>query len=206
MLTVGKDAAGVEVMLRSGLLSCPGCGGRLAPHGHARERRVFGPGRVARAVRPRRSRCRGCRATHVLLPADLLVRRADDVLVIGLAMPAAARGQGRRRIAAELGVSEDTVRGWLRRFAAAAGRVRELFTRLAAALSPDPVPLAPAGTMVGDAVAAVAAAAGAACGRWPAMRAVSAWELAAAATCGSLMSPAVTFFRGGAESLVSVLA
>ncbi len=114
MLTVGKDAAGVEEMLEEGLLSCPGCRGRLARWGHAAERRVFGPGRVARAVRPRRSRCCGCKATHVLLPADLLARRADDAWVIGQALVLAARGRGHRLIAAALGIAEDTVRGWLR--------------------------------------------------------------------------------------------
>jgi hypothetical protein len=46
---------------------------------------------------------------------------------------------GRRRIAAALGISEDTVRGWLCRFASAAERVREFFTRLAAD-SPQVVP------------------------------------------------------------------
>ena len=33
MLTVGKDAAGVEEMLEEGLLSCPGFRGRLARWG-----------------------------------------------------------------------------------------------------------------------------------------------------------------------------
>src|SRR2546426_969919 len=134
MFTVSKDAAAVEGMLKAGLLSCPGCGGRLAPHGHAVRRRVFGPRRKAREVRPRRSRCTACKVTHVLLPADLLARRGDGVPVIGRVLADAARGHGYRRIAAALGISADTVRGWLRRFASAAGRVRDFFTRLAAAL------------------------------------------------------------------------
>jgi hypothetical protein len=94
-------------------------------------------------------------------------------------------------------VPEDTVRGRLRRFRASAGRVREFFTRLAGVLSPDPVPLGPAGSVLGDAVVAVAAAGAAAAGRWPAL-AVSGWELAAAVTAGSLLSPSVAFpgFRG----------
>jgi hypothetical protein len=109
----------------------------------------------------------------------------------------AARGLGFRSIAAASGVPEDTVRGRLRRFRASAGRVREFFTRLAGALSPDPVPLGPAGSVLGDAVVAVAAAGAAAAGRWPAL-AVSGWELAAAVTAGSLLSPSVAFpgFRG----------
>jgi hypothetical protein len=104
----------------------------------------------------------------------------------------AARGQGFRSIAAETRVPEDTVRDRLRRFGASAGRVREFFTRLAGVLAADPVPLDPAGSVAGDAVVAVAAAAAAAAGRWPALT-VSAWELAAVVTMGSLLSPAVAF-------------
>ena len=74
------------------------------------------------------------------------------------------------------------MRGWLRRFAARAGRVREIFTRVAAAVSADPVPLAPAGSAVADAVVAVAAAAAAIGGRWPRLLAVSPWEIASAVT------------------------
>ena len=54
----------------------------LARWGHARGRRVRGAGGVLWVV-PRRSRCTGCRATHVLLPVVLLVRRADTAEVIG---------------------------------------------------------------------------------------------------------------------------
>ena len=121
MLTVGNDAAGVERMLEEGSLGCPGCGGRLARWGHARKRTVFGPGREGRQVRPRRSRCTVCRVTHVLLPARLLLRRMDEGPVIGSALASAARGRGCRRVAAELGVPVDTVRGWLRRAAGPGG-------------------------------------------------------------------------------------
>ena len=71
----------------------------------------------------------------------------------------AARGQGLRSIAAASGVPEDTIRGRLRRFRSSAGRVRERFTRLAGVLAVDPVPLDPAGSVAGDAVVAVVAAA-----------------------------------------------
>jgi hypothetical protein len=104
----------------------------------------------------------------------------------------AARGQGFRSIAAVTGVPADTVRGRLRRFRGSAGRVREHFTRLAGALAADPVPLDPAGSVLGDAVVAAVAAWAAAAGRWPAL-AVSAWELAAVVTLGSLLSPVVAF-------------
>ena len=192
MLTVGNSAAVVEELLGNGLLSCPGCGGRLGGWGHAVRRRVFTAGRVAVSVRPRRARCVSCGATHVLLPAWLLLRRCDGVSVIGDMLARAARGEGFRSVAAASGVPADTVRDRLRRFRSLAGRVREFFTRLAGVLAADPVPLDPAGSAAGDAVVAIAAAWAAAAGRWPAL-AVSPWELAAVVTAGSLMSPSVVF-------------
>ncbi len=192
MLTVGNNTAGVEELLGNGLLSCPGCGGRLGGHGHAVRRHVFTAGRIPVAFRPRRSRCSACGSTHVLLPAWLLSRRCDCTAVIGEMLARAARGAGFRSIAAASGVPEDTVRDRLRRFRASACVVRERFTRLAGALAADPVPLDPAGSAAGDAVVAVAAAAAAAAARWPAL-AVSPWEFAAVVTAGSLLSPSVAF-------------
>lgn len=204
MLTVGNNSAGVEELLGNGQLSCPGCGGRLGGWGHAARRRVFSAGRVPVAVRPRRARCAGCGVTHVLLPAWLLARRCDGTAVIGDMLARAARGQGFRGIAVATGVPEDTVRGRLRRFRSSAGRVREFFTRLAGVLAVDPVPLEPAGSGLADAVVAVGAAAAAARGRWPALT-VSGWELAAAVTAGSLLSPAVCFARVRGDAVRSVL-
>ena len=201
MLTVGNSGPAVEELLGNGLLSCPGCGGRLGGWGHAVRRQVFAAGRVPVSVRPRRARCSSCGATHVLcvlLPAWLLAGRCDGTAVIGDMLARAARGQGFRSIAAASGVPEDTVRGRLRRFRSSAGRVRWRFTQLAGVLAVDPVPLEPAGSVVGDAVVAVVAAAAAAAGRSPALT-VSAWELAAVVTMGSLLSPSVAFclVRGG---------
>ena len=193
MLTVGNNQAVVEEFLGNGLLSCPGCEGRLGGWGHASRRPVFTAGRVPVAVRPRRARCAGCGVTHVLLPAWLLARRCDGTSVIGDMLARAARGQGFRGIAAASGVPEGTVRVRLRRFRASAGRVREFFTRLAGVLAVDPVPLDPAGSPLADAVVAVAAAAAAAAGRWPGMVTVPGWELAAVLTLGSLLSPCVLF-------------
>ena len=193
MLTVGNSLAVTEELLGNGLLGCPGCGGRLGGWGHASRRPVFTAGRIPVAVRPRRARCSSCGVTHVLLPAWLLARRCDGTAVIGEMLARAARGQGFRSIAAASGVPQGTVRSRLRRFRAAAGRVRAFFTRLAGVLSPDPVPLDPAGSGLGDAVVAVAAAAAAAAGRWPGVITVSGWELAAVLTLGSLLSPSVTF-------------
>jgi len=192
LLTVGNGTAGVESLLVNGLLSCPGCGGRLGGWGHAVRRRVFDAGRIAVSVRPRRARCGSCGSAHVLLPAWLLLRRCDSAAVIGDMLVRAASGEGFRSIAAATGVPEDTVRDRLRRFRALAGQVREFFTRLAGALAADPVPLDPAGSAAGDAVTAVAAAWAAATGRWPALT-VSAWEMAAVVTAGSLLSPSVVF-------------
>src|SRR5438477_4053717 len=191
-------------MLGNGVLSCPGCGGRLGGHGHAVRRRVFRRCRVPVSVQPRRARCSSCGVTHVLLPAWLLVRRCDSAGVIGEMLARAARGQGFRSIAAASGVPEDTVRDRLRRFRTSAAGVREFFTRLAGALAVDPVPLDPAGGVLGDAVVAVAAAAAAAAGRWPAL-AVSGWELAAVVTAGSLLSPDVVFRAVRGDVLVSAL-
>jgi hypothetical protein len=206
MLTVGNNRAGVEELLGNGLLSCPGCGGRLGGWGHAARRRVFTAGRIPVAVRPRRARCAGCGVTHVLLPAWLLARRCDGAAVIGDMLARAARGQGFRGIAAASGVPEDTVRGRLRRFRSSAGRVREFFTRLAGVLAPDPVPLDPAGSGLADAVVAVAAAAGGARARWPGTLAVTGWELAAAVTLGSLLSPSVVFARVRGDAPMAALA
>ena len=131
MLTVGNSAAVVEELLGNGLLSCPGCVGRLGGHGHAARRRVFTAGRIAAGFRPRRSRCSSCGSTHVLLPSWLLLRRCDCTAVIGEMLARAARGEGFRSIAAASGVPQDTVRDRLRRFRASACGVRERFTRLA---------------------------------------------------------------------------
>jgi hypothetical protein len=83
------------------------------------------------------------------------------------------------------------VRGWLRRFAGRAGQVREIFTKVAAAVSADPVPLEPAGSPVADAVVAVAAAAEAIAGCWPQLLTVSPWEMACAVTGATLMAPVI---------------
>ncbi len=51
--------------------------------------------------------------------------------MIGAALTAAGQGLGHRRVAGELGVPEDTVRGRLRRAAGRAGELREVFTKVA---------------------------------------------------------------------------
>ncbi len=104
-----------EAQLDGGQLGCPDCAGTLRPHGYGRIRRVRGLGDETVMVRPRRARCFSCTATHVLLPAGLVLRRADTTEVIGTALAAKARGDGHRTIAAQLNRPLSTVRRWLRR-------------------------------------------------------------------------------------------
>ncbi|GAB7008056.1 hypothetical protein JCM18899A_55400 [Nocardioides sp. AN3] len=104
-----------EQTLLAGKMRCPGCGGRLGPHGHGRPRTVRGLGATTLRVQPRRARCADCRATQVLLPSTLAVRRADSTEVIGAALLAQAHGAGHRTIARQLGRPPSTVRRWLRR-------------------------------------------------------------------------------------------
>jgi hypothetical protein len=186
-MTVGLDGATVENVLGSGLLRCPvvGCGERLAPWGWARGRVVRAAGRL----RPRRGRCRGCRRTQVLLPASVLLRRADAVTVIGAALLAKAGGAGHRRVAVLVGVPASTVRGWLRRITAVADRVLAVLAAAAAELGVDFLPPAPATGPVGAVVELVGALARAAtlrlggCGSWVP------WRLAAVLTGGRLLCP-----------------
>lgn len=193
VLTVGSDPAGVEMRLSSARLRCPGCGGRLAPWGHGRVRSVRREGPLRWRLRPRRARCSGCGATHILLPVDCLLRRADAVEVIGVALLTAGAGWGHRRIAELVERAASTVRGWLRRFAARAGPLREGFTALAVALQPAPVMPDPTGSQVGDAIAAILTAAGAVRSRWSELPlSVSAWQVAAAITSGALLAPRFT--------------
>ena len=63
------DPGRAETDLTGRTLSCPSCTGPLQPWGHARARTVRDHGTSVMALRPRRARCRTCRATRVLLPA-----------------------------------------------------------------------------------------------------------------------------------------
>src|SRR6516225_8853172 len=176
VLTVNVDGALVERQLAGG-------------GGHARPRPVRVLGRPDAELVPRRSRCRRCGATHVLLPAWCLSRRADAGAVIGAALEAAAAGAGHRTIAAGLGRPASTVRGWLRRFAARAEAVRAFFTVLLARTSPDPVMPPRTAGAVAAAVSAIAGAAVAVAQRWPRLGTVPVWTAASAASGGLLIAP-----------------
>lgn len=158
MLIVCVEVTLVEAVLVDGGLSCPSCRGALRPWGHARPR-VLRCRSGDRRLRPRRARCRGCRGTHVLLPDVCLMRRQDEVSVIGAAITASVAGVGYRRIARGLGVPADTVRGWLRRFAERAELLRSHFTRCAVALDPELGPVMPAGSGIADGLEVIAVAA-----------------------------------------------
>jgi len=158
------DAAAASADLAGGLMACPSCrSGHLRPWGHGRERavRLLG-GRTAR-LRPQRGRCGSCRRTHVLLPSWCAPRRADSIEVIGTGLALALQGAGSARIGRQLGVPGATVRGWLRRLRPRAEAMRQdAMFRLGFIGGSDPALPAPAGSLLGDALAAVAACAHAA--------------------------------------------
>lgn len=186
MVMVGTDAALVEARLRAGEMECPGdCWGRLGPWGWARERQVRDHGRLE-PLRPRRSRCRACLVTHVLLPTLVLLRRMDVVEVIGAALTARFMdGRSRAETAREAGVCWDTARGWVRRFRGRAAEIGAEFTALAHRWDPELASIEPRGSVDLDALEAIGAAAAAAVRRFGS---VPPWALAAGASGGRLLS------------------
>jgi len=188
VVTVEADVDRVERRLAAGELSCPACSGVLAGWGRARPRQLRGPHGPVQLC-PRRSRCTGCRVTHVLLPVSVLLRRADAAAVVMSALVAkAVRRVGFRRIAAELARPAETVRGWLRRFVERAEAVRSVFTVWLRAVDADPVMPGPAGGGLADAVTAIGALA-AAIGRRFVLSTVSLAETAVAVSGGRLLAP-----------------
>lgn len=202
LLTVAGTGSVVEVELAAGRLGCPGCSSRLGGWGHARERQV----RTVEGwcwVRPRRAKCSACGVTHVLLPVLCLLRRMYSAEVIMAALVAkATSGAGWRRVAAMVGAPGATVRGWLRRFAARAERARVFFTRAGLATGIDLAPAGPAGSAIGDALAALGLLVAAVRQRFAAGGAppgpglagltaedVSGWQVACATSGGRLLAP-----------------
>ena len=156
MVTVEVDSERVESRLVGGELSCLWCpDGVLVRWGFARARRVVGS---PEPVRPRRSRCRTCAVTHVLLPVTLLLRRAYVAELIWAAVVAKAAGSGHRVIGHRLGIPQSTVRGWLRVITGRAQVVRHWFLSVAVAAGVDvSIPKA-TGSGCGDMLAAIGAA------------------------------------------------
>jgi hypothetical protein len=118
------DTTAARIALARRMLGCPDCGQPLRPWGHARERTVRDTGGTLLTVRPDRAMCTGCGATHVVLDAVLLPRRAYAAGLIGQALVASALGHGHRRIAVGLAVPAGTVRGWIRGARRSAARLR----------------------------------------------------------------------------------
>src|SRR6266536_3534471 len=168
VMTVRGSAESVEARLRAGFLVC-WCGGRLRPWGHARPRQIAtfaGPA----VVQPRRGICRdGCGRSHVLLPAWLLSRRRYAAAVIFAALALRAAGLKVPAVAARLrlpsparpgqwwSVPASTTRSWLARFAGRAAWLRQLLMAVLPLADAQARPVAPAGSAVADALAALEA-------------------------------------------------
>src|SRR5258708_26036048 len=137
---VEADPASVESRLVAGEIACPGCGGEWRPWGHARWRTLRDHGRPVR-MRPRRSRCRSCLVTHVLLPVLALLRRLDLAAVtVETLVGRHLEGRSRAEVVRSTGAPWDTVRGWLRRFEPrGGGREAEVPARAGGGL-PGPCP------------------------------------------------------------------
>lgn len=190
MVTVEVDSERVESRLVGGEVLCPSCpDGVLVRWGFARVRRVVG---MAESVRPRRSRCRTCSVTHVLLPVTLLLRRAYVAELIWAAVVAKAGGVGHRRIGHRLGIPGSTVRGWLRVMTGRAEVVRHWFIAVAVAVGVDvSIPKA-SGSGCGEVLAAVGAARLAIAARFgesTAIGAVTSSRVAVACSGARLLAP-----------------
>jgi hypothetical protein len=103
----------------------------------------------------RRSICRTCASTHVLVPKDTLLRRRDGVEVIGKALSARAGGKSLCWIASDLDRAVSTVRGWLGRFSAMAEVLRGHFTRWAHSIDPGHERRFSGGSVFADALDAI---------------------------------------------------
>jgi hypothetical protein len=123
----------------------------------------------------------------VLVPASVLLRRADAVTVIGAGLLAGAGGAGHRRIAAALDRPASTVRGWLRRVASVAEGVLAVLGAVAAEFGTEFVPPAPSSDLVAAVVEMVGALSRAAGRRLGGS--CSPWRLAAVACGGRLLAP-----------------
>ena len=207
MVTVRGSEESVEARLRAGLVAC-WCGGTPRPWGHARPRRVVtfaGPAEV----RPRRGICRGgCGRSHVLLPAWLLSRRRYAAAVIFAALALRAAGLKVSAVAGRLrlpvpgrpgewwSVPAATAGSWLSRFASRAGALRQMFLAVLPLADPAGRPVAAAGSVTGDALAALEAVTAGLRRRFGGLDTVAVHEVAAHLTGGMLLAPAVPVLAG----------
>jgi hypothetical protein len=184
------DVEAARMALAAGRLSCPSCGGMLRPWGRTRDRTVVQASGAAIRVRLDRARCRGCRATHVVLPADLVARRSYALPVIGTALVAAAGGAGSGAVATQLGVPAATVRSWLRRAHHNAEPLYRFGVQTVVALDQDLLPTIPRATMLGHALDALTAAAVATIRRFLPDQPARLWPMINVLTRGRLLAPA----------------
>jgi len=185
VIMVEADVGRVEARLAAGKYGCVACGvGRLRPWGFARRRRLRDRGRWL-VLRPRRGRCGLCLVTHVLLPTVALLRRRDLAEVIGEALHARfVEHKSRAEVTVGAGVHSDTARGWLRRFAARAGEIRELFTTWAHHFDAGLGAIEARGSPEADALEAIGVAAAAAARR---LGPSPLWSFVAGASGGLLL-------------------
>ena len=183
------DVAAGQRALAAGVLHCP-CGGTLRAWGHARPRTIRGL-HGARQVRPDRARCRSCRVTHVVLAAGLLPHRGYGLDVIGAALLGAARGHGHRVLAARLTVPAATVRSWLRRARTNSEPLHRLGVQAVIAVDRELLPTQVNPTPLGEALAALAAAALAVVRRFGGNER-DLWPVIAVLTGGRLLAPTLS--------------
>lgn len=187
-----RDDELAQQALTAGTLTCPhaGCGGSVYRDGRARLRRVRTREGGERELRPQRVACRRCDRVNVLLPAWSVPGRGDDAETIGTALVAAALGGGHRSIAKRLGRPATTVRGWLR---AARRNAEALWTHAGVVqyvIEQETDWSRPAGSPLGDAMTALAAAATAARRFFGADRYdTSLWEFIVLVGGGRLLRP-----------------
>ncbi len=190
MIVVGDKVHDVDGDLAAGRVLCPRCADALRPWGFARRRPVRGsPGTPPSWWRPRRASCRACSRTHVLVPAQLLPRRRDDVQAVGAALTAHAGGAGHRAIAVTLARPTSIVRNWLRAFGRNAAALAAVAARLCVRLGPTAAPIEPTGSVVADAVEALACAARAATVRL--VPSGGPWAMLNSLTAGRLLAPSL---------------
>jgi hypothetical protein len=187
VIEVVDEAAGRRA-LAAGVLRCP-CGGTLRAWGHARPRTIRSL-HGARQVRPDRTRCRSCKATHVVLAAAL-PHRGYGLDVLGAALLGAARGQGHRVLATRLKVPAATVRSWLRRARTNSEALRRLGVQTVVAVDPELLPTRVGPTRLGEALEALAAAALAVVRRFGGDER-NLWPVIAVVTGGRLLAPTLS--------------
>jgi hypothetical protein len=125
----------------------------------------------------------------VLLPDAMLRRRQYSVEVVGAGLLAAATGWPWTRVAVELGVPFETVRGWLRRFAGRAELVRAWLSGLLVRLVDDPWVPAGQDRPVADALAVLGALCEQLPSRWPVVSGLTPWQLVARLSRCALLAP-----------------